>query len=47
MVRSVRYCPIYSEIRPMCFSERFSDVDTAKVEMAYGLCKYSATCEFQ
>ena len=29
------------------FFQRLSDADTAKVEMADGLCKYSATCEFQ
>ena len=29
------------------FFQRFSDVGTAKVEMADGLCKYSATCGFR
>ena len=29
------------------FFQLFSDVDTTKVEMAVGLCKYSTTCEFQ
>ena len=49
--RNGSYCPALSDLfrimTDVFFFQRFSDVGTAKVEMADGLCKYSVTCEFQ